>query len=106
MKLLFICNQNKNRSKTAEDVLKDKFETKSGGLYNEKPITEKELLWADIIFVMEDEQRKELSIRFPKIYLKKRIISLNIPDKYYYMQLELIKLLKNNMQELFEPFIE
>ena len=31
MKVLFICNQNQNRSKTAENMFKGKFETKSEG---------------------------------------------------------------------------
>jgi len=41
MKLLFICNQNLNRSKTAEELFKGKYNTKSAGLYNEKPLTSK-----------------------------------------------------------------
>ncbi len=35
MKVLFICNQNENRSKTAEELFKGKFETTSAGLYKE-----------------------------------------------------------------------
>ncbi|MBD3313534.1 hypothetical protein GF345_03760 [Candidatus Woesearchaeota archaeon] len=31
---------------------------------------------------MEDEQRKKIGELFPKEYLKKRIISLDIPDIY------------------------
>lgn len=84
MKILFICNQNENRSKTAEKIFKNKFETKSAGLYNEKPITENHLKWADLIMVMEDYQRVEISKRFPDIYLKKQIISMNIHDCYKY----------------------
>lgn len=98
MKVLFICNQNQNRSKTAEDLFKNKFETKSAGLYNEKPVTEKQIEWADKIIVMEDSQRSELSKRFPKQYLKKQIISLNIPDIYQYNQPELIKILKSKIK--------
>lgn len=101
MKVLFICNQNQNRSKTAEELFKNKFEVKSAGLYNEKPVTKSQLEWADIIVVMEDEQRKELGKRFPTPYLKKRIISLNIPDVYSYGQPQLINILKSKMSELF-----
>ena len=43
MKILFICNQNQHRSKTAEELFKDRFDTASAGLYNEKPVTEQEL---------------------------------------------------------------
>lgn len=100
MKLLFICNQNQNRSKTAEEAFKDRFYTKSAGLYNDKPITEKQLAWADIVLVMEEEQRYELSKRFPKQYMQKRIISLDIPDIYHYNQPELIEILKRKVDEL------
>ncbi len=99
MKLLFICNQNQNRSKTAEELFKDKFETRSAGLYNEKPVTKEQLEWADIIVVMEDEQRLELSKRFPRIYMKKKIISLNVPDTYSYGQSELKEILKMKMDQ-------
>ncbi|MBD3362068.1 phosphotyrosine protein phosphatase [Candidatus Woesearchaeota archaeon] len=100
MKALFICNQNQHRSKTAEELFKDRFETKSAGLYNEIPVKEQDLEWADKIFVMEDEQRLELSKRFPKQYLKKQILSLNIPDIFHFNQSELISLLNFKMTQL------
>ena len=100
-KILFICNQNQNRSKTAEEIFKEKFKTKSAGLFNEKPVNEKELNWADIILVMEDFQREEIAKRFPKLYMEKRILSLNIPDIYYYNQPELVKELKDRINRLF-----
>ena len=106
MKVLFICNQNENRSKTAEEVFSSQFETKSAGLYNNDPVNEQQLNWADIIVAMEESQRKELASRFPKQYLKKRVLSLNIPDIYHYNQPELIEELKARMNELVEPFIK
>ena len=100
MNVLFICNQNENRSKTAEDLFKGKFKTKSAGLYNEKPLTEKQLSWANLVVVMEDGQRTEISRRFPKLYMQKKILSLNIPDTYYYKQPELVSALKSKIKEL------
>jgi len=100
MKLLFICNQNKNRSKTAEIIFKRKFETKSADLYNSRPVSKKQLEWADMIIVMEDEQRKEIGMRFPDMYIKKRIISLNLPDIYFYNQPELVKQLESKIKLL------
>jgi predicted protein tyrosine phosphatase len=99
MRALFICNQNKNRSKTAELIFENKFHTKSAGLFNEKPVSEKELSWADIVFVMEDFQRTEISKRFPSEYLKKRIISLDIPDVFSFNEPELIEMLNERMKE-------
>ncbi len=99
MNVLFVCNQNQNRSKTAEEIFKCKFKTKSAGLYNQKPINTKQVSWADTIIVMEDEQRTEISKRFPKLYLQKRVLSLNIPDVYNYNNSELIESLKSKMKE-------
>jgi len=101
MKLLFVCNQNENRSKTAEKLFKNKYKTKSAGLYNEKSVTEKEISWADVIVVMEEHQRSELAKRFPKLYMEKRILSLNIPDIYYYKQPKLVNVLKSRVSGLF-----
>ncbi len=100
MKVLFICNQNLNRSKTAEKIFRERFETKSAGLYNLHPVSEKQISWADTIIVMEESQRKELACRFPNYYLKKRILSLNIPDVYHKNQPELVHLLNKRMDEL------
>ena len=99
MKLLFICNQNKNRSKTAEHLFSSKFDTKSAGLYNKKPVTAKELSWADTIIVMEEEQRSELAKRFPKQYAQKRILSFDIPDVYDYNHPKLVSALKSKVKE-------
>ena len=104
MKVLFICNQNENRSKTAEELFKGKFKTKSAGLFNEKPVTSKEINWADVIVVMEDFQRNEIAKRFPEYYIKKRILSLNLPDMYYYKQPELLSILKSKMDNFKELF--
>jgi predicted protein tyrosine phosphatase len=106
MKVLFICNQNENRSRTAEEVFREQFKTMSAGLYNDNPVNEQQLGWADVIIVMEESQRKELASRFPKQYMKKRILSLNIPDVYYYNQPELIDELKTKMSKLVEPLIK
>ena len=99
MKLLFICNQNKHRSLTAENLFKAKFDTQSAGLYNDVPVTQRQLEWADVVFVMEDFQRSEIAKRFPSVYLAKRILSLNIPDEFSYGQPELERLLVSRLTE-------
>jgi len=104
--MLFICNQNKNRSKTAEEMFSQEFETKSAGLFNVRPVTEKQLLWADTIMVMDDGQRSELARRFPKTYFKKRIVSLSIPDVYSYGQPELVKLLRSRVMKAMRQIAE
>jgi len=103
MKVLFICNQNQNRSKFAEELFRNEFETRSAGLYNETPVTAKDLHWADVVAVMDEEQRKELSHRFPKEYLAKRIVCLDILDIYAYGQAELKELLDEKVTALLQP---
>ncbi|HLC65760.1 MAG TPA: phosphotyrosine protein phosphatase [Candidatus Nanoarchaeia archaeon] len=100
MKVLFVCNQNQNRSKTAERIFRDRFETKSAGLYNQRPVTKKQLSWADAVIVMEEGQRSEIAKRFPEVYLQKRILSLGIPDIFHCNQPELIEILKSKVDEL------
>ena len=99
MKVLFICNQNQNRSKTAEHVFRQQFYTRSAGLYNSTPVREHDLAWADIIFVMEDVQRSELAHRFPRLYLQKRILVLDIPDIYRYNDPQLVTLLASKLEQ-------
>jgi predicted protein tyrosine phosphatase len=106
MKVLFICNQHINRSRTAEEVFREQFKTMSAGLYNDNPVNEQQLGWADIIIVMEESQRKELASRFPKQYMKKQVLCLGIPDIYFYNQPELIEAIKEKMSKLVGPPIK
>ncbi len=103
MKLLFLCNQGQNRSKTAAQLFADRFETESAGLFCSDPVVLSQLRWADTIIVMEDRHRTEIARRFPAIYLQKRILTLSIPDIYRYDQPELLSLLKSSMTELLYP---
>jgi len=99
-KVLFICAQNINRSKTAERVFRNEYYTRSAGLYNPKPVTKRQLEWADVVIVMEEAHRKEIGLLYPELYLKKKIIVLDIPDNYRYMQPELVKMLEKNIKKV------
>lgn len=96
--ILFICSQNRLRSPTAEQVFADwpGIETRSAGLNNgaETPVTPELLDWADMIFVMERAHRSKLSAKFKACLGGKRVICLEIPDNYAYMDPDLIALLK------------
>jgi predicted protein tyrosine phosphatase len=101
MKILFICNMGMHRSRTAEDLFKDKIQTKSAGIYSHKnPLTEEKIDWADIVIVMEDHQRTFIADNFPIEYLSNKIISLNIQDIYTYNDPDLKKILKNKMNKI------
>jgi predicted protein tyrosine phosphatase len=100
-KLLFICSQNRLRSPTAEVVFSEYegLETESAGLNRsaEIPLSIEVIQWADLIFVMEKQHLHKLSQKF-KPYLKnKKVICLDIPDDYDYMQPELVELLKKKV---------
>ena len=99
MNILFVCNQGKYRSKTAQDLFAKKYETDSAGIFSKiNPLTIEKIKIADVIFTMEDYQRNEIAIRFPKEYLEKKIITLEIADIYKYNDEKLIKLLKKKIK--------
>ena len=50
--------------------------------------------WADIIFVMEKSHRAKLQRRFRGSLKRARVVCLDIPDDYGFMQPELVALLK------------
>ena len=108
MKLLFVCSRNRLRSPTAEAVFAeyDGLEVDSAGLNREAdmPLTSEAIQWADIIFVMEPSHRSQLSKKFQPWLKQKRVICLNIPDKYGYMDPTLIELLKQKVLPLLGTF--
>lgn len=95
--VLFICSQNRLRSPTAEQVFASSpgLEVSSAGLNHdaENPVTPELLEWADLIFVMEKTHRNKLSSRFQQYLSGKKIVCLDIPDDYEFMDPQLIRLL-------------
>jgi len=71
MNVLFVCNQGKNRSKTAAEIFFEEFQTASAGLYSDTPVTQSQLRQARLIMVMEEKHRAEIAKRFPLIYMQK-----------------------------------
>ena len=53
--------------------------------------------WADIIFVMERAHRARLQRRFRARLKRARVICLDIPDDYAFMQPELVALLEKKV---------
>ena len=74
-------------------------EVASAGLNHDAdiPLTRALVLWADVIFVMEQAHRNRLSSRFTQDLKNKRVICLEIPDRFPYMDPELIKLLERRV---------
>lgn len=103
MNLLFICSENRLRSPTAENV----FSAYPGiqaigagtGAHAQTPISRGLIEWADIILVMEKHHQDEVARRYKDALKGKRLVCLDIPDHYEFMQPELIKLLKERVPE-------
>lgn len=97
-RVLFVCSQNKLRSPTAEQIFADwpGIEVASAGLNHDavEPLTGEMVAEADIIFVMEKAQRNRLSQRFKSHLKHARVICLDIPDDYAFMDPDLIALLR------------
>jgi predicted protein tyrosine phosphatase len=105
-RLLFICSQNRLRSPTAEQIFAayPNTEAASAGTDNdaEVPVTAELIEWADIIFVMEKTHRNKISEKFRRHLKGKRIVCLNIPDEFEFMDPTLVSLLKAKVPRFFD----
>lgn len=97
-RVLFICSLNRWRSPTAEQIFSGYpgIETDSAGVshHADNPVTPELIEAADIIFVMEKVHKTKLAQSFRACLDGKRVICLNIPDKYPFMDDRLVALLK------------
>lgn len=96
--ILFICSQNRFRSPTAEKVFfgRPGIEVASAGLNAGavNPVSSDLLEWADVVFVMEESQRTKLSKKYKAFLTSQRVICLDIPDEFEYMEKALIRILE------------
>ena len=106
--VLFLCSQNRLRSPTAESIFSDiaGYDVQSAGLNKdaETPLTTELVEWADYIFVMEKSHRNKLQKKYRRYINKQRVICLNIPDEYEYMDEGLIRILKQRLGNFFEKY--
>ena len=97
-RVLFVCGRARLRSPTAEQIFATvpDIETASAGLNPDADtVLDTELVeWADIIFVMERSHHQKLTRRFARLLARKRVICLDIPDRYAFMAPELVRLLE------------
>jgi predicted protein tyrosine phosphatase len=87
--VLFVCSANQLRSPTAEQVFSTwpGVETDSAALNHgaKALLSSEQIEWADIIFVMEKTHRSKLAKNFRRHLNGKRMICLDIPDDYEFM---------------------
>ncbi len=100
--ILVVCGRNKKRSRTAEHIFKNdsRFKIRSVGLSpsSDRKISENDLRWANIVFVMEQDQREKIWDIYKNITLP-NIEVLNIEDDYEFMDPELIEMLTERIND-------
>lgn len=98
VRALFICHFNKKRSATAERVFgKDPtLDVLSAGTSDEAlvQVNQRMLEWADIVFVMDPDQIRDLQRMFPGHAAMDRVVCLQIRDVYDFLDPQLVTLLQ------------
>ncbi|GAA4859333.1 low molecular weight protein tyrosine phosphatase family protein [Paenibacillus vulneris] len=101
--ILFVCSRNKWRSLTAEKIFHGLggYDVRSAGTEDGARIkvTSGHVGWADLIFAMEKKHVRRLRDKFKHELLSKKLICLDIPDEYQYMDEELIEILTSRVSE-------
>jgi predicted protein tyrosine phosphatase len=102
-RILFLCTANVDRSPTAEALYRqdERYEVRSAGVatFARVPLTRELLLWADRVFVMnEDEDRHQtlVRMRFPEV--DRPVFDLDIPDQWSRGDPELVTLLLRRLK--------
>lgn len=103
-RVLFLCSRHRLRSPTAAAVFAGwpGLEVDSAGLADdaETPLDPAQLDWAGLIVVMEAQHARRLRRRFGPRLKGKRVVSVDIPDRYDFMQPELVALLERRVGPL------
>jgi predicted protein tyrosine phosphatase len=98
LRVLFVCRQNRRRSATAERIFtKDpSLDVRSAGTSHDAlvQVNRRMLDWADVIFTMDGDQKKALEQHFHGHASLDRLICLEIPDTYLFLDPELVRLLE------------
>ena len=97
-RVLFLCRQNRMRSPTAERIFSKRpdLDVRSAGTAADAlaRVNANMLEWADLIFIMDDHQRRSLGRHFSGHPSLDRLICLDIADDFTFMQPELVELLQ------------
>jgi protein-tyrosine phosphatase len=104
MNILFVCSRNQWRSPTAEAIYKNRSDlnVKSAGTSSSAKIklSAKIILWSDLIFVMEKKHKQKMIQYFPTETDDKKIIILDVPDEYQFMDPELIEEIETKVNNI------
>ena len=102
MNVLFVCSRNRLRSPTAEAVFADRAETASAGTAPDAEVVvgDEHIAWADLIVVMEGRHRRHLQRRHGAALRSKRLVCVDIPDRFELMDPELVEILERRVAPL------
>ena len=99
--ILFVCGRNQWRSPTAARIYANdqRIDVRSAGVSprSRHLVTLQDIEWADLILVMEEEQKARIREAFRDMKLA-AIVSLDIPDDYGFMDSDLVQLLQEGTE--------
>lgn len=108
LKILFVCGRNNRRSPTAERIFQNdsRMSVRSAGIADtsKRRLTREDLVWADLILVMERKYVGRIKIAFHDMDILAPIETLDIGDHYRFMQRELIEELKPAVDSALEQY--
>ncbi len=101
--LLFVCSRNRWRSPTAEKLCAGRQDCVARSAGTEPSarvrINADHLRWADLVLCMERKHVRRLREMFPDSLQGKRVVCLDIPDDFGFMDPELVELLAAALAE-------
>jgi predicted protein tyrosine phosphatase len=100
-RVLFICQFNRCRSATAERLFcrRADLDVRSAGTSPDAltRVNRRMIDWADVIFVMDEGQLRDLRAMFPNHPKLEEVICLEIPDEFGFLDPPLVELLKERV---------
>jgi predicted protein tyrosine phosphatase len=102
VRVLFVCRQNRSRSATAERIFRKRpeLDVRSAGTDLDAlvHINAQMLDWAQLVFIMDDDQRTAMNQLFPEHPALERLVCLDIPDDYVFLDPDLVVLLEERVE--------
>ena len=106
MNILFVCSRNQWRSPTAEQHFRRHpvVNARSAGTSPRArhTVSIDDVRWADVICVMEQKHKNRILATFSRAARDSKIVVLDIPDDYRYMDPELVDLIDDAVQPIIE----
>ena len=102
-RVLFVCRLNRHRSATAERIFckRKDLDVRSAGTQEDAlvRVNARMVEWADVIFAMDGMQVEALRRMFPEHPALDRVVCLDIPDEFVFLQPQLVELLQQKVPQ-------